>query len=69
MAGSIMDFAMGMISRNPKVANNPRAQQLISVIQNGDSAQGEKIAENLCQTYGVTKEQALDDAKKFFGIH
>ena len=63
-----MDFAMGMISRNPKVANNPRAQQLISVIQNGDSAQGEKIAENLCQTYGVTKEQALDDAKKFFGI-
>ena len=69
MAGSIMYFAMGMISRNPKVANNPRAQQLISVIQNGDSAQGEKIAENLCQTYGVTKEQALDDAKKFFGIH
>ncbi len=68
MTGSIMDFAMGMISRNPKVANNPRAQQLISVIQNGDSAQGEKIAENLCQTYGVTKEQALDDAKKFFGI-
>ena len=68
MAESIMDFAMRMISRNPKVANNPRAQQLISVIQNGDSAQGEKIAENLCQTYGVTKEQALDDAKKFFGI-
>ncbi len=68
MTGSIMDFAMGMISRNPKVANNPRAQQLISVIQNGDSDQGEKIAENLCQTYGVTKEQALDDAKKFFGI-
>jgi hypothetical protein len=68
MTGSIMDFAMGMISRNPKLANNPRAQQLISVIQNGDSAQGEKIAENLCQTYGVTKEQALDDAKKFFGI-
>ena len=68
MGNSIMNFAVGLISRNPRVANNPRAQQLISVIQNGDQEQGEKIAENLCETYGVTKEQALSDAKKFFGI-
>ena len=68
MGNSIMNFAMGLISRNPRVANNPRAQQLISVIQNGDQEQGEKIAENLCETYGVIKEQALSDAKKFFGI-
>lgn len=59
---------MSMISKNPKVANNPRAQEMISVIQNGDSKRGEKIAENLCQTYGVTKEQALNDAKNFFGL-
>lgn len=68
MSNSLVDFAMKMIRSNPRVANNPRAQDMISVIQNGDSERGEKIAENLCQTYGVTKEQALTDAKKFFNI-
>lgn len=64
----MMQFAMNLIKRNPKVAKNPVAQQLIGVIQNGSEEQGQAIAENLCNSYGVTKEQALEDAKKFFGI-
>lgn len=64
----IYNFAMSMIQRNPQIARNPRAQQLISVIQNGDSEQGEQIAMNLCETYGTTKEQAISDAKNFFKI-
>ncbi len=64
----MMQFAMNLINRNPKVAKNPVAQQLIGVIQNGSEEQGQAIAENLCNSYGVTKEQALADAKKFFGI-
>ena len=64
----LMQFAMNLINRNPKVAKNPVAQQLIGVIQNGSEEQGQAIAENICNSYGVTKEQALEDAKKFFGI-
>lgn len=64
----MMQFAMNLINRNPKVAKNPVAQQLIGVIQNGSEEQGQAIAENICNSYGVTKEQALEDAKKFFGI-
>lgn len=64
----IANFAMNLLQRNPNMANNPRAQQLLQMIQNGDSAQGEKMAENLCETYGMTKDQALTEAKKFFGI-
>lgn len=64
----IANFAMNILMKNPNVANNPQAQQLIQMIQNGDSAQGEKMAENLCETYGMTKDQALTEAKKFFGI-
>lgn len=64
----MIQFAMNLINRNPKVAKNPVAQQLIGVIQNGSEEQGQAIAENLCNSYGVTKEQALEDAKKFFGI-
>lgn len=64
----MIQFAMNLINRNPQVAKNPVAQQLIGVIQNGSEEQGQAIAENLCNSYGVTKEQALSDAKKFFGI-
>lgn len=68
MANSMKDFALMMISRNPRVANNPQFKQMIDVIQNGNDEQGQQIAENICKTYGVSKEDALTDAKRFFGI-
>lgn len=68
MANSMKDFALMMISRNPRVANNPQFKQMIDVIQNGNDEQGQQIAENICRTYGVSKEDALTDAKRFFGI-
>ena len=67
----MLDFrsmAISLISKNPSIANNPQAQNLISVIQNGVSKKGEEIARNLCNTYGVTPEQAFMQAKNFFGF-
>lgn len=64
----IANFAINMLQRDPRFANNPQARKLMEIIQNGDSQQGEKMAENLCETYGMTKDQALTEAKKFFGI-
>lgn len=61
-------LAMSLLSKNPQIANNPNAQELLQVIQNGDSQRGQQIADNLCSTYGVTKEQAIRDAKNFFNI-
>ena len=60
--------ALNLISRNPNLANNPQAQSFINVIQSGDSKKGEEIARNLCNTYGVTPEQAVQQAKNFFGF-
>lgn len=68
MSNAIMNFAMNAIAKNPQIANNPQAQDLINVIKSGDSVKGEQIARNLCQSYGVTPEQALDRATGFFGI-
>lgn len=64
----IANFAMNLLQRNPRMANNPQAQKLMEIIQKGDNRQGEKMAENLCETYGMTKDQAIAEAKKFFGI-
>lgn len=65
---NLKDMALKMISNNPKVANNPQAQELIEVIKSGDNARGQQIAQNLCNTYGVSKEEALNQAKGFFNI-
>jgi len=53
------------IKSNPRIQNNPMAQSMIDVIESGNNIQGEQIAENLCKTYGVTKEQALQQAQNW----
>lgn len=58
----------GLIANNPAIANNPNAQNYLNVIQSNDQTKGEQIANNLCQTMGVTKEQAIAQAKAFFGL-
>jgi hypothetical protein len=65
---NIQQFAMNLLQSNPNVAKNPQAQEMLKVIQNGDSQRGQMIAENLCKTYGITKEDALAQAKRFFHI-
>lgn len=68
MNNNVKNFAMNLIRNNPQIANNPNANEMLNVIQNGDNARGQQIAENLCKTYGMTPEQALSQAKQFFGI-
>lgn len=65
---SLKDFALGMISQNPNIKNNPNMREMLDVIQRGDSARGEQIATNLCSTFGVPKDKAINDAKRFFNI-
>lgn len=64
----LKSFAMMLLRQNPNIMNNPQAQHMVSIIQNGDSAQGQQVAENLCKTYGISKEDAIQQAKQFFGM-
>lgn len=61
-------LALLLAQRNPMVANSPQAQQMLQIIQNGNQEQGAQIAENLCRTMGMSKDDALTQAKQFFGI-
>ena len=65
---NLRDMALGIIGRSPQVAQNPNARHMLDVIRSGDSAEGERIARNLCQSYGVTPERALEQARGFFRI-
>ena len=62
------DFAMNLIAQNPQIASNPNIQGMIQAIQNNDSAKGEQIAKNLCDSYGITPQEAVQQAKRFFNL-
>lgn len=61
-----MSFFMSAINQNPNIANNPMARNMIQVLQSGDAQKGQQMAENLCKSYGVSTEQAMNMATNFF---
>ena len=65
---SLQAIALDILEKNPNIANNPRAKEMVDVIRSGDNARGEEIARNLCASYGVSPEQASQDAKRYFGL-
>lgn len=68
MNNPLMNFAMKMLHNNPNIASNPRNQELMNALQSGDEAKCKKIAENLCQSYGMSPEDAIKQARQFFGM-
>ena len=64
----IQQMAMKILKENPNIANNPNAQSMINVIQSGDEKKGQEIAENICKSMGVNKEDAIRQAEQFFHV-
>lgn len=57
-----------LIASNPGIANNPQAQVYLNAIRSGDNQKMKEIAMNICNSYGVTPEQAQNDTMRFFGF-
>ena len=62
----IMNLATQMIQNNPQINQSPFAQAGINAILNNDAQAGEQLANNILQSLGMTKEQALEIAKERF---
>lgn len=65
---NIRDLAMSLISKNPQIANNPQTAEMIDAIKNNDSVKGQQIANNLLNSYGVSKQDAINQARGFFNL-
>lgn len=62
---ALLIFAQNMIRNNKdKIPNTPWAQAAVDAIMNNDPSAGAKIADNLCQTYGTSREDAIQMASK-----
>lgn len=65
---NLQSMIASLLQRNPNVANNPQAQQMLNVLQSGDEAQGQQIAENILKSHGLSKEEGVQQARQFFGM-
>lgn len=65
---ALAQMAMNKISSDHRMQNNPQAREFMNIMQSGDTARGEAMARNLCNSYGVSQQQALQQAKQFFRI-
>lgn len=50
------------------VLNDNSQNNIMEVIRSGDSTRGEQIANNLLAQMGLTKEEAIAQARTFFGL-
>lgn len=60
-----MDMINMLMQRNPNVANNARNREFMKVLQSGNQQEIENLANKICQTYGITPEQALQQLPGF----
>lgn len=56
------ELAIRALNANPRFKNAPMGQQLLNCIQNNDSKTGEELAMNILNTYGISKEQGIEQA-------
>ena len=60
MNNNILLMAQQFIRNNKSnIPNTPWAQSAINAIMNGDEKSGMQIADNLCKSYGMTKEEVI----------
>lgn len=65
---SFYDFAIKAIQSNPQITQNPNNRQMIDAIRNHDNESGMQIAKNICDSRGISFDDALSQARAFFHI-
>lgn len=61
-----MQFLQNALRNNPNIMSNPQAQNYINILQSGNAQAGQRLAENLLNTYGMTKEQGMAQVRQYF---
>lgn len=64
----LREIAMQALRRNPQIAGSPQGQRFMQILQSGDVAAGQQMAQNLCQTYGVSEQDAIKQVAQHFNI-
>lgn len=61
---NMQQIALKMLNANPQILNTPQGQEFARILQSGDVNAGQQMANNLCQTMGITPQQAQADIQR-----
>ena len=64
----LRQIAMQALQRNQQIANSPQGRQFMQILQSGDIAAGQQMAQNICQAYGVSEQDAIKTVANHFNI-
>lgn len=62
-----LQIAQMMNQLYPQASQNPNMQHGMQILQSGNQEEGIAYANQLLQTMGLTKEQAIQQVANFFG--
>lgn len=68
MAKDVYEFAAAMIRKNPQMANSPEGREFLQLLETRDDRAGSALANKLLSGMGVSQEQGIRKAVKFFGL-
>lgn len=61
-----MQMMISQLENNPNITNNPQAMHVLDVVRSGNAEEGRRLAQELCQNYGVQMQDAAQQARNFF---
>lgn len=64
----LKQIAIQALQRRPDIANSPQGQEFLNILKSGDDAKGQQMAQNYCQSYGMSEEDAIQKVRQFFNI-
>lgn len=67
MANDIFSAIEQQVQRNPNLLDTPFKRELYKAVQERDSQKGRELANNFCQSMGVSPEQAFNAAGNYMG--
>lgn len=64
----LKQIAIQALQRRPDIANSPQGQEFLNILKSGDDAKGQQMAQNYCQSYGISEQEAIQKVRQFFNI-
>lgn len=69
---NVQQFAMSLIEqrmqKDPNFGKDENTKRAIELIRSGNEQEGVQLAKNYLNTFGVSQNQALQQAAQFFGL-
>lgn len=67
MNQQMMQLAMMKVQNTPELANSPMGQSFLQIMQSGNQQAGIEMANNIINTLGISRDQAIQQAMNGLG--